>query len=1002
MKKKVISLLLVVAMLLPMLSSAGFAQETELPAESTLIAGEAEEAVPAEKAETGEEAPVAEEPAAEEQVVPTEEAPAEEPAEKSDQEADAELADVAVLSQSVEIDGIALAPAPPEDGGNTGGGNTGGGNTGGGNIGGGNTGGGNNGGGNVSTSTSVDHIDIAVDMTALIQIGNETVEHDFTIGTNDAGKVSISAAYGDGTAVSFTKGSVTTSTDNAGNAQIRLDGTYPVGTKDNPVYYTVTYTDTIQVSYKGETYDVKVTLQVTTNYWDSSNVCPGLDNNTSSWQGGAIINGSGIDLALGTGSGTVGFAQIQKKIIGAVPTENQTFQFKVYKLVNGEYVQYKNVDVVVEAGTTNATVAIANVPFGSYKVEEITSGMAPVGGHKWVEVSYTNQTFTLSADKANQLVIAENIYKTVVPGKITISKQFVGLDTATALPAAIDFTVKNAAGETVAAVTLDEANKWTADVEGLYAGTYTVVEDTADAAVAGYTLAAVEPIQVTLTEGSMGADYQIPVSSAAASFTNSYSKKEKSEEVPASFSIKKVDSATGEVLPEAVFTLTDENGNVVGSAATNTAGIAEFAGLNVAGKYTLTETTPPAGYVESIQEWEVVISANDNTVLQDDWFVTTTTYTVAITGLDDGVLTVKNVKNTTDVHNPASFTIQKVDQDGEALAGAEFTLYDEKGTVVKTVTTDTDGKAFFGGFSEAAVYTLEETKAPDGYVGSSTVWTVTVTLKDGDPQLVLNEEKNIFENIYNWILGITPDSSWANGVLTVSNVKVGTLTVTKTVEYVVNGQKANELPVGSEYVEDSYRFTVTIGGKAETIELKAGDSKTFQDIPYGTEYTVVENGTGNEAWTGSISGGTGTIGKDNQDAEVKAVNTYTYREDVNPVSFSVKKVDSDDQKPLDGAVFRLTDAEGGVVAETAVVNGIAQFGPFQKEAEYALTEIQAPVGYQLSNQVWTVKIRSDSVTTLDQENKVIVTTVTYTAESEGMEDGTLTITNDKDIREIHN
>ena len=86
-----------------------------------------------------------------------------------------------------------------------------------------------------------------------------------------------------------------------------------------------------------------------------------------------------------------------------------------------------------------------------------------------------------------------------------------------------------------------------------------------------------------------------------------------------------------------------------------------------------------------------------------------------------------------------SFDFTKQDADGNALAGAEFTIsgddLDEKDYTanggVTTVTSGADGKVTFKGLA-AGTYTVEETKVPDGFLQNVTPkFTVTID-KDGN------------------------------------------------------------------------------------------------------------------------------------------------------------------------------------------------------------------------------------------------------------------------------
>lgn len=65
----------------------------------------------------------------------------------------------------------------------------------------------------------------------------------------------------------------------------------------------------------------------------------------------------------------------------------------------------------------------------------------------------------------------------------------------------------------------------------------------------------------------------------------------------------------------------------------------------------------------------------------------------------------------------ANITIKKLDRDtGKRLEGAEFGLYNSKGTLVETVTTDQEGYAKFTKDIPTGNYTVKEIKAPNGYI----------------------------------------------------------------------------------------------------------------------------------------------------------------------------------------------------------------------------------------------------------------------------------------------
>lgn len=75
----------------------------------------------------------------------------------------------------------------------------------------------------------------------------------------------------------------------------------------------------------------------------------------------------------------------------------------------------------------------------------------------------------------------------------------------------------------------------------------------------------------------------------------------------------------------------------------------------------------------------------------------------------------------------AGFCVKKIDSETkDALSGAQFTLTDASGNVIGTAVSDADGLFSFSELTEG-VYTLTETRVPDGYVDEHLSLTVTIT-----------------------------------------------------------------------------------------------------------------------------------------------------------------------------------------------------------------------------------------------------------------------------------
>lgn len=250
-------------------------------------------------------------------------------------------------------------------------------------------------------SETVDHIDIDVRLETTLVINGEEETVSFpSLTTADADLVQISGVYSNGTPAAFTRSGVSTSTDGKGNKQIRIKGTFPIGTgADNQVKYTVSITK----DYEVDGIAIPVTLSATVGFWDASNVCPG--------QG----SGKGIDLKLGEGSANCGLITVQKTVAGAALTADKTFQFQI---LDASTAVFQTVSVTVPAGKTTAAATVM-VPYGTYKVVELADS-ATLDGYK-LTTTYqtlgtekTDGTVSVSENLKNQTVSVTNTYEAEV------------------------------------------------------------------------------------------------------------------------------------------------------------------------------------------------------------------------------------------------------------------------------------------------------------------------------------------------------------------------------------------------------------------------------------------------------------------------------------------------------------------------------------------------------------------------------------------------------------
>lgn len=153
--------------------------------------------------------------------------------------------------------------------------------------------------------------------------------------------------------------------------------------------------------------------------------------------------------------------------------------------------------------------------------------------------------------------------------------------------------------------------------------------------------------------------------------------------IQGTISVKKTDDG-GNTLSGAVFTLYNDSGNPVQTATTDAGGTAQFTKVKP-GKYTVKETTAPAGYVLSTQVIPVEVNMSK----------------------------VYDIGTVKDTKNAASIEVKKTDASGNPLSGAKFTLYNS-GVETASAVSGQDGIARFDNVVYGS-YSIKETEAPAGY-----------------------------------------------------------------------------------------------------------------------------------------------------------------------------------------------------------------------------------------------------------------------------------------------
>ncbi|MFJ1137424.1 collagen binding domain-containing protein [Bacillus thuringiensis] len=514
----------------------------------------------------------------------------------------------------------------------------------------------------------------------------------------------------------------------------------------------------------------------------------------------------------------------------------------------------KDNNVVATVTTNEKGIAeVKDLPFGDYFVKEIN---APEG---YIKV---DTPVKVTIDNTNVIELVMKNTRKVENGQFKLLKK--DSESGQLLPGA-KFDVIDKDGKVVETIVTDD--KGEALSKQLPVGSYTLKEVEA-------------PKGYELSSSSVSVDVE-----ANKVVTVDVVNKKIPEKVTGQFEIVKVDAEDKtKVLSDAEFEVY-KDGKKVDTLRTDKTGKVVSQKLEP-GKYTLKETKAPQGYKLLKEEIEVVVEANKVVEVQ-----------------------VENAKELGSLQ-----VIKKDSESGKVLAGAEFKLKNEAGQVVgEAKTTNKDGVVKFESLVPGK-YTLEETKAPEGYKALEVTVEVNVVANEVVKQEVMNEKV------------------------------MGQFEIVK-----VDANDKTKLLSGAE-------FEVYKDGK-KVAELKTDESGKVMSpkLPLG-EYTVKETKApagyklSNKEWKV-------TIQNEKEVVKVEAENEKILG------SLQIIKMDDKDQtKRLVGAEFTLKDAKGNVVKEgittdksgTVKVDGLVP-------GEYTLEETKAPEGYELTKQIIHVTVDGEKV-----------------------------------------
>ena len=452
--------------------------------------------------------------------------------------------------------------------------------------------------------------------------------------------------------------------------------------------------------------------------------------------------------------------------------------------------------------------------------------------------------------------------------------------------------------------------------------------------------------------------------------------------------LEKIDAETAEVLQGAIFKLVNKKTQQViqENLRTNQSGQIRLAGLEP-DQYELIEVKAPPGYKLDATPVSFEIKSGQTQ-------------------------TIRLKKENTCLEN--QLKVEKVDENNEAkrLAGAEFSLYDQKNNLIEKGVTNENGELLFSNLSPDGEYYLVETKAPNGYELDDTKhpisfagkadYTLTYRVKNkqqvqiGSIKIVKQDKdskKRLTGAEFQWKDTVTGKTGTVtvgiDGTITIPNLAVNRkyeITETKAPTGYVLDKTVHKVTLTTAQANKVVTVTVDNVAQKGSIKIVKQDKDSKKRLT-GAEFQWKDTVTGK---TGTVTVGTdGTVTIPNlsvnrtyEITETKAPTGYVLDKTVHKVtlttaqankvvtviientaqkgSLAIIKVDKDSRKRLAGAEFKwrdtVTGKEGTVVADK---NGQALITNLPVNRVYEITEIKAPNGYILNNKTYRVTLTTN-------------------------------------------